>query len=142
MEENIKELEQIQYLSEHEFYSYIEKLLEAGTLESLANLLELAIYINHCKNSYNEILNTACNDFVFEFTMDCIDFNFSPFIYYDSPNSLSFFISNYIMLTLNDANSIIDNINQATAMMNYKFILNYVSFSHQIRNKIWKELAK
>ncbi|MFW5891292.1 MAG: hypothetical protein ACOCUI_03650 [bacterium] len=122
-------------LKEDELYLYIENLLETGTLESLIDLVKLIISMVEHKKDYTDMLDNICSDFIFDFNMDYGEFDIAPFTQIESPNTLSFFVAKYILLTLEYFKiSMIDNLNQ-TKILDYKFLLKYLEGYEKISDK-------
>jgi len=95
MKKNSVKNEYFDLLTENDLYFYIIELLEAGTLNSLVELVDLIIYTNQ-QNINVDILKQA----FLEFITDNDYLNLLPFTHIQGSNTLSLFVARYIVMVL------------------------------------------
>jgi len=95
MDKNPVKNEHFDLIVESDLHYYILELLETGTLNSLAELIDLMIYANQ-KNVNVDVLKGA----ILEFISDNDYLNLPPFSHIQGSNTLSLFVARYIGMIL------------------------------------------
>jgi len=95
MDKNPVKNEHFDLIVESDLHYYILELLETGTLNSLAELIDLMIYANQ-KNVNIDVLKGA----FLEFISDNDYLNLLPFSHIQGSNTLSLFVARYIGMIL------------------------------------------